>query len=122
MPSSSVPDSTAAAKPPVTLTPPRPSAARARARARRCSSPPRAASRSGYGNLVLEQVARDAGLTLPDRSSRGLRVTLTTDERKPRMSLFLRRLALLGAAVVAFVGGRAMRTAVQHMAVGRLPL
>jgi hypothetical protein len=71
---------------------------------------------------VLEQVARDAGLTLPDRSSRGLRVTLTTDERKPRMSLFLRRLALLGAAVVAFVGGRAMRTAVQHMAVGRLPL
>ena len=38
------------------------------------------------------------------------------------MTLFLRRLALLGAAVVAFLGGRAMRTAVHHMAVGRLPL
>jgi hypothetical protein len=38
------------------------------------------------------------------------------------MSLFPRRLALLGAAVVAFIGGRATRTAVQHMAIGRLPL
>ncbi len=38
------------------------------------------------------------------------------------MSLFSRRLALLGAAVVAFIEGRAVRTAVQHMAVGRLPL
>jgi hypothetical protein len=45
--------------------------------------PPRAASRYGYGNLVLEQVARDAGLTLRDRSSRALRVTVTTDERSP---------------------------------------
>jgi hypothetical protein len=38
------------------------------------------------------------------------------------MSLLLRRLVLLGVAVVAFVGGRAMRTAVQQLAVGRLPL
>ena len=38
------------------------------------------------------------------------------------MSLFLRRLALLGAAVVAFLGGCPMRTAVQQLAVGRLPL
>jgi hypothetical protein len=38
------------------------------------------------------------------------------------MSLALRRLPLLGAAVVAFIGGRATRTAVHHMAVGRLPL
>jgi hypothetical protein len=38
------------------------------------------------------------------------------------MSLFLCRLALLGAAVVAFIEARARRTAVQHMAVGRLPL
>jgi hypothetical protein len=38
------------------------------------------------------------------------------------MSLSLRRLALLGAAVVAFIGVRATRTAVHHMAVGRLPL
>jgi hypothetical protein len=38
------------------------------------------------------------------------------------MNLSLRRLALLGAAVVALAGARAMRTAVQHMAVGRLPL
>jgi hypothetical protein len=37
------------------------------------------------------------------------------------MTLSLRRLALLGAAVVAFIGGRATRTAVRHMAVGRLP-
>ena len=38
------------------------------------------------------------------------------------MSLFFRRLALLGAAVVAFLGGRAMRTVVHHTAVGPLPL
>jgi hypothetical protein len=38
------------------------------------------------------------------------------------MSLSLRRLALLGAAVVAVVAGRATRTAVHHVAVGRLPL
>jgi hypothetical protein len=38
------------------------------------------------------------------------------------MSLFLRRLALLGAAVVAFIAGRATRTAVNYMTVGRLPL
>jgi hypothetical protein len=49
-------------------------------------------------------------------------VTVTTDRKKPRMSLFLRRLALLGAAVFAFVAERATRTAAHHMAVGRLPL
>jgi hypothetical protein len=38
------------------------------------------------------------------------------------MSLSLRRLALVGGAVVAFIGVRSARTAVQHMAVGRLPL
>lgn len=58
---------------------------------------------------------------LKDLSTRALRVAVTTDERKPRMTLSLRRFALLGAAVVAFMGGRATRTAVRHMAVGRLP-
>jgi hypothetical protein len=38
------------------------------------------------------------------------------------MSLFFRRLALLGAAVGPFVAGRATRTAVNHRTVGRLPL
>ena len=42
-----------------------------------------AASRYGSGNLVLEQVARDADLTVRDRSSRALSATVTTDERKP---------------------------------------
>jgi AcrR family transcriptional regulator len=57
MPSSSVPDSTAAATP----------AGHARAtqaeRRTRTREAARGLSRYGYGNLVLEQVARDAGLT-----------------------------------------------------------
>ncbi len=38
------------------------------------------------------------------------------------MTLSPRRLALMGAAAVAFLGGRATRTAVHHMAVGGPPL
>jgi len=38
------------------------------------------------------------------------------------MSLPNRRLALLGAAVVLYAGGRSVRTAAQAMAAGRLPL
>ena len=70
----------------------------------------------------IEQVARGAGLTLPGSLKPRAQSDRHHRRKKPRMSLFLRRLALLGAAVVAFLGGRAMRTAVHHMAVGRLPL
>jgi AcrR family transcriptional regulator len=62
MPSSSVPDSTAAAKPAGHA---RATQAERRTRTREAllESAARGLSRYGYGNLVLEQVARDAGLT-----------------------------------------------------------
>ena len=44
------------------------------------------------------------------------------DERTPGMRLSYRRLALLGAASAAFLGGRATRDAMQQMHAGRLPL
>jgi AcrR family transcriptional regulator len=62
MPPSSVPDSTAAAKPAGHA---RATQAERRTRTREAllESAARGLSRYGYGNLVLEHVARDAGLT-----------------------------------------------------------
>ncbi len=89
---------------------------------------PAAAARAGGLGVRRDPPPADGaagrGGSTPERArgSRALRVTVTPDERKPRMRLFYRRLALLGAAVVAFIERRVMRTAVQHMAVGGPPL